>query len=241
MKREAKRKPPQKKRKVGSTPVVAVPPKVHITLDSHQPTKSKAKVTPTKERRRRQKAKNLSPLEKALKIERKAIRKRRRDIMKKVERTAFENAIRSAIRNRRYDLPKDELPILPSVDEEDLYMDTTDFDSDSESESVIGDPNKPQVDFIYRQYPQFGQGRRAWIPSLEKVTALILKQLPEPTSLFLSFCLKNGVFDICPETGATYEKERERRFRVLELLEQKGFVPNLRTFEVYHSKPKANS
>jgi hypothetical protein len=71
------------------------------------------------------------------------------------------------------------------------------------------------------------------MPSLEKVVKLILKEnRHEPIGLFLAFCLKNEVFDIRFETEATYEKERERRFRALELLEQKGFVPNLRTFEV---------
>jgi hypothetical protein len=226
--REAKMKPIQKKRKVVTRPVV-VPPKTVARPSSSKSKHRKTKVPKKERHHHRRSEKHRSLMDKVIKRDGRDIRKQRHETAKKTQRTALEKAVRSAKRNAFHSLPVEERPILPSVDEEDLYLDSTDWGSESEVEG----PSKPQVDFIYTYYPQFATGRGAWMPSLEKVVALIQKEIrPANDLLFLACCVQHQLFDIHPETGAIYEKERERRFRALELLEQKGFVPNLRTFEV---------
>ena len=155
-----------------------------------------------------------------------------RPVREKRAWTAAEKAARHAYRKPKfYGSPGKQAKChLPDVDQTDLFLDDTDWDSDS----TLDEQFEPKSDSIFTKDPRLGHGRDAWIPSLVKLAALLPTDKNfkfDPVEMVL-FRMQYMLFDCNLETALNPEKERDRRWRVLGALKEKGFLDNLRIFGV---------
>ena len=144
---------------------------------------------------------------------------------------ADQMAARRALRRPFYAFPEGQQNFnIPPVDQTDLYLDPTDWDS----ESSLDDDHEPPPDSVFIKDPRLGPGRSGWVPCLEKVAAFIPKHKKpgEDPLLLIEFRIQHGLFDRNLETARNPEKECARRWRVLEALKTEGLLDNLWIFDV---------